>query len=183
VIYFVQDLSDKLIKIGFSSGQLKDRLCSYRTRGPVRLVGLMPGDVCVEKAWHKRFSKFKQIKKGKWQFEHEWFKPVSPLIEAIYASAFTTPQDIMANVQALIAPYDESEYLVTQIALGIAHTWVDTVAAAACTDRHGVIMLALNRLAESLGVETFPGSAQPTVKFSEIVISGVERQRMLEWKY
>jgi hypothetical protein len=75
MIYFIQDCSLYLIKIGYTSGDVNGRLCALQTGSPVGLVLLftMPGEMPDEAALHLRFAGLRE--------RGEWFRPGPPLLQ------------------------------------------------------------------------------------------------------
>lgn len=71
-VYFVQSGANGPIKIG-TARDVTNRLASLQTGSPVslRLLGVIPGDVTVEKTLHARFDRHR--------IRGEWFRPVGRL--------------------------------------------------------------------------------------------------------
>jgi hypothetical protein len=86
MIYFIQDDTSNLIKIGFVKGEDANvRLADLQTGSAAGLVllGTMPGDRQVETDLHARFAAAR---------EHgEWFRPVPGLIRFITEAVKTQP--------------------------------------------------------------------------------------------
>ena len=78
MIYFIQDDSAFLIKIGFTDhDDASQRLSSLQTgsAGGLILLGTMPGDLRLEGVLHQRFTDFRH--------HGEWFKPHPELLKFI----------------------------------------------------------------------------------------------------
>lgn len=65
VVYFVKNGSRDRVKIGFSTGH-KGRIGSLQNASPdkLTLIGVMPGDVKLERKMHARFKEYREV--GEW---------------------------------------------------------------------------------------------------------------------
>lgn len=77
MIYFIRDDATQLIKIGFTAGEVENRLRSLQTGCPGKLVVILQidGSEQDETAWHQRFADARE--------RGEWFRPISELLLAI----------------------------------------------------------------------------------------------------
>jgi hypothetical protein len=80
VIYFIQRDDDGPIKIG-TTRFMRDRLASLRVGSPqpLTLLGVMPGDLGMERHIHGRFSHLR--------LKGEWFEPAPELLRFIAEEA------------------------------------------------------------------------------------------------
>ena len=77
IVYFLQQDVDGLIKIGYTSGPLRDRLKQFETGNPNRLdlLLILDGGYELEKKLHDRFHEFHE--------RGEWFRPEKELVDFI----------------------------------------------------------------------------------------------------
>lgn len=77
IIYFIQSEQTKAIKIGYTTGEVRNRVSSLQTAHPCKLhlLATMPGDLQYEKLLHMRFAEHR--------LEGEWFKVHPDLVEFI----------------------------------------------------------------------------------------------------
>jgi hypothetical protein len=81
VIYFIQDATAHLIKIGFTVGEIADRIRALQTGNPAGLVllGVAEGDKAEEGRLHQRFAAARE--------RGEWFRPVPDLVKYVIENA------------------------------------------------------------------------------------------------
>lgn len=74
MIYFIQDQTANLIKIGYTGGDATDRMSALQTGSPIGLVLLLTiqGERPVETELHRRFASARA--------HGEWFRPVPELV-------------------------------------------------------------------------------------------------------
>lgn len=74
MIYFIQDSSTFLIKVGYTGGLVADRMSALQTGCPsgLNLICSMEGDQAKEKELHQRFASARE--------RGEWFRPTPELL-------------------------------------------------------------------------------------------------------
>lgn len=86
VVYFVQGISTRMIKIGFSVSVkgCKKRIDSIKGLSPdkIILLKIMDGGSGVEHGLHRRFAAYKS--------HNEWFYPCPELVEYIKAATWSS---------------------------------------------------------------------------------------------
>ena len=77
MIYFIQNTTDQLIKIGYAKTSVNDRMKTLQCGNPSKLVLLlaMDGDLHYEAACHKLFKSLR--------VRGEWFRPGKKLMDRI----------------------------------------------------------------------------------------------------
>jgi hypothetical protein len=77
MIYFIQDETVCLIKIGYTSDDAANRLKFLQTGSPVglRLLATIPGELSDERQLHARFAAHRE--------RGEWFRPVPELVSLL----------------------------------------------------------------------------------------------------
>jgi hypothetical protein len=77
LIYFVKSNKNQEIKIGFTSGQVEERIRTLQTSHPyqIELLATISGDMKFERSLHERFKEYR--------LQGEWFFPHPELIDYI----------------------------------------------------------------------------------------------------
>ena len=81
MIYFIQDSRTHDIKIGYTSGEAKDRLSQLQTGNPgiLKLLAVISGEQADEANLHRIF--------GESRIAGEWFKPTTELLKYILSES------------------------------------------------------------------------------------------------
>jgi len=76
-VYFIQSQGTHTIKIGYTAGQVQNRLKDLQTAHPYQLsvLATLPGDQNYEKSLHQRFAEYR--------LKGEWFEPHPDLLAFI----------------------------------------------------------------------------------------------------
>jgi hypothetical protein len=98
VIYFIQDESTGLIKIGYTDGKVNDRLKALQTGCPgnLNLIYATDGDKPDERALHEQFKSARE--------RGEWFRPASTLLLYLIEQAGVSGFDQGVMSKADVAP-------------------------------------------------------------------------------
>lgn len=89
-VYLLQCSETGLIKIGRTAGPIAIRMSSVLAErrecaASLVLLGLIEGDVVVEKSWHKHFADIRTRAANFRLGSTEWFRPVKRLIDFVLA--------------------------------------------------------------------------------------------------
>lgn len=111
MIYFIQDQTANLIKVGFTGGDsADDRMKALQTGSPVGLVLLLtlPGERSVETQLHQRFAAAR--------VHGEWFRPVPDLVQfMLEAKAAQAKQEARPKAPDPDMPWPLNIYLAGKV--------------------------------------------------------------------
>lgn len=104
-VYFMQAGEDGAIKIGFSASSVAARMQGNQVGCPhtLTLLGVIPGDVALERRWHKVFRACR--------LRGEWFSPNRRLLDAIARHA-RPPEIVIPEKPTDLTPLQDLAWII-----------------------------------------------------------------------
>lgn len=96
MIYFIQSGNNGPIKIGHTTKNVEQRVRSLQTASPypLKIIGLIEGDVTLEQIIHKKLSKFR--------LRGEWFKCKPEVLKLIEEGAESLLDERIEDMKNLL---------------------------------------------------------------------------------